>query len=138
MVFNSPFAWRRYPATFAACLKRTTRDQEDKTPSTEAITHADLVYALREIDSFVDVAESDLLRIYELATTHAQRKPLPVPRICLGHYYSNGKYGEGSSVRQIIDESDDKGHADEQVIFKVVAGTGCRSTGSARRFDFAR
>lgn len=138
VAFNSPFAWRRYPATFAVRSTRTTRVEENVTPSTEDITHADLVYALSEIDSFIDVTESDLLRIYELATSHAQRKHLPVPRILLGHYYSNGKYGEDWSVRQIIDESDDKRHADEQVIFKVVAGAGRRATGTLRRRDFAR
>ena len=138
VAFNSPFAWRRYPATFAAHTTRTTRVEGNVTASAEDITHADLVYALSEIDSFIDVTESDLLRIYELATTHARRKHLTVPGIRLGHYYSNGKYGEDWSVRQIIDESDDNGLADEQVIFKVVAGAGRRSTGTASRRDFAR
>ena len=42
----------------------------------EPIEHADLVYALSQIDSFVDVPEEDLLRIYDLATgRHSQPPP---------------------------------------------------------------
>ena len=33
-----------------------------------AISHEDFVYALTQMDSFIDVSEDDLLRIYELAT----------------------------------------------------------------------
>lgn len=34
----------------------------------EAIRHEDLVYALSEIDTYIDVSEADPLKIYELAT----------------------------------------------------------------------
>jgi CBS domain-containing membrane protein len=34
----------------------------------EAISHEDFVYALSQLDSFIDVSEEDLLRIYALAT----------------------------------------------------------------------
>jgi hypothetical protein len=39
----------------------------------EPIEHADLVYALSQIDSFIDVSEDDLLRIYDLATGRQTR-----------------------------------------------------------------
>lgn len=64
VVFNAPFHWRRYPASLAGKAPQ---------PAVTAagyghIEHADLVYALSEIDSFIDVTEEDLLKIYELAT----------------------------------------------------------------------
>jgi hypothetical protein len=34
----------------------------------EAISHEDFVYALSQLDSYIDVSEDDLLRIYALAT----------------------------------------------------------------------
>jgi CBS-domain-containing membrane protein len=59
IAFNYPFAWRRYPQAWAR------RD----TPKTEKamIPHSRLVYALSQIDTFVDISEEDLQRIYELA-----------------------------------------------------------------------
>jgi len=62
LAFNAPFAWRRYPAW----LYERTRP-----PVTEpvgAIRHEDFVYALSQLDTFVDVSEDDLLQIYALAT----------------------------------------------------------------------
>lgn len=38
------------------------------------IGHADLQYALAEIDSYLDISEEDLVRVYELATGHAFRR----------------------------------------------------------------
>jgi hypothetical protein len=35
------------------------------------IDHGNLTYALSQIDTFLDVTEEDLLRIYALATEHA-------------------------------------------------------------------
>lgn len=40
-------------------------------PEKYLIRHSDLVYALSEIQSYIDVSEEDLLRIYNLATEHA-------------------------------------------------------------------
>jgi CBS-domain-containing membrane protein len=64
LLFNYLFKWRRYPSYL-------TPKNRKLTPTTEVygpINHADLVYALSEIDSFIDVTEEDLLRIYQLAT----------------------------------------------------------------------
>ena len=62
VAFNYPFAWRRYPQ----CWHR--RKQETIEPAQESmIPHSNLVYALSQIDTFVDVSEEDLQRIYALA-----------------------------------------------------------------------
>lgn len=64
LLFNYLFKWRRYPSYLTIKNSKQTSPQEVYGP----ISHADLVYALSEIDSFIDVTEEDLLRIYRLAT----------------------------------------------------------------------
>ncbi|MBI1284536.1 MAG: hypothetical protein GC183_09410 [Thiobacillus sp.] len=62
VVFNYPFAWRRYPQSW---VRRSEADAEP--PRESMIPHSSLVYALSQIDTFVDVSEEDLQRIYALA-----------------------------------------------------------------------
>jgi CBS-domain-containing membrane protein len=70
VAFNAFFPWRRYPAFLA----RRPPSQEP-VPGYAAISHEDFVFALTQMDSFIDVSEEDLLRIYTLATgrTHQLR-----------------------------------------------------------------
>ncbi len=63
-IFNAFFDWRRYPAY----LTKKNIQQVQPDDGYEPIEHADLVYALSQIDSFIDISEKDLLRIYQLAT----------------------------------------------------------------------
>ena len=62
--FNAFFAWRRYPAHLAGRSAETAPVVDVYGP----ISHEDFVFALTQMDSFVDVSEEDLLRIYALAT----------------------------------------------------------------------
>ncbi|MDP2134398.1 MAG: HPP family protein [Sulfuritalea sp.] len=64
IAFNALFPWRRYPAA----LVRSVAAPASAAASYEAISHEDFVYALSQLDSFIDVSEEDLLRIYSLAT----------------------------------------------------------------------
>lgn len=66
LLFNYPFAYRRYPISLARGLSDAEPVEHD--PAYASISHAELVYAISEIDSFVDASEQDLLRIYEIAT----------------------------------------------------------------------
>jgi len=69
VLFNYPFAWRRYPQSWHR------RTQAAALPAEKSmIPHSSLVYALSQIDTFVDVSEEDLQRIYELAM-HAEIAP---------------------------------------------------------------
>jgi len=132
VLFNYPFAWRRYPAS----LKKQTQPGQPQLKVRSSISHEDLVYALHEIDSFIDVSEQDLLAIYELATKRSLASQFPPGDLKLGHYYSNGKYGDQWSVRQIVDEPGGSGDPEDMLIYKVVAGDGRRSTGVATRLEF--
>ena len=69
IAFNGLFRWRRYPAH----LHVTEEATESKVPGYEPIKHEDFVYALSHIDTFVDITEEDLLKIYELATQRQVR-----------------------------------------------------------------
>jgi CBS-domain-containing membrane protein len=72
VAFNYPFAWRRYPQ----CWHRRSRVTEPVEES--MIPHSSLVYALSQLDTFVDVSEDDLQRIYKLALAG---QPQPVRKI---------------------------------------------------------
>jgi CBS domain-containing membrane protein len=69
MLFNAPFPHRRYPFWIARLGMPWSPPE---TGEKAMIAHSDLVYALSQIDSFIDVTEDDLLRIYHLATNHAR------------------------------------------------------------------
>jgi len=62
VAFNYPFAWRRYPQFWH--FRAQSRDAPVKEGM---IPHSNLVYALSQIDTFVDVSEEDLQQIYALA-----------------------------------------------------------------------
>ena len=64
LLFNYLFKWRRYPSYLAKIDRKSSSTTEVYAP----INHADLVYALGQMDSLIDVTEDDLLRIYQLAT----------------------------------------------------------------------
>lgn len=66
VLVNLPFRWRRYPVGFA----RPDAAVEEQEGEKALIAHSDLVYALSQLDSFIDVSEQDLIRIYTLAVHH--------------------------------------------------------------------
>ncbi|MDX1697103.1 MAG: hypothetical protein R3308_02405, partial [Thiohalobacterales bacterium] len=132
VAFNYAFEWRRYPS-----LPGTRQKKPASGPGGHrAIEHADLVAALRQIDSFIDVSEQDLQLIYDLAADNAGRAGLHADSIRLGHYYSNGAYGSDWSVRQVVDESRETNPEKDMVVYKVVAGRGLRTSGVQTRAEF--
>jgi len=69
VVFNGLFKWRRYPSHLHS-------KQQVAQPVVDAyapISHEDFVYALSNIETYVDIDEEDLLKIYNLATHNAHR-----------------------------------------------------------------
>lgn len=79
VLFNYPFAWRRYPQAWwresrpAASAEALGAVEEIGEKC--LIPHSALVYALSQIDTFVDVSEQDLQKIYALAL--AAEHPAP-------------------------------------------------------------
>jgi CBS-domain-containing membrane protein len=72
VLLNLPFRHRRYPVALSH-----PRSGELQMEEKAVIAHSDLVYALSQIDSFIDVSEQDLVRIYNLAVHHTHD---PIPR----------------------------------------------------------
>ncbi len=136
VLFNYLFSWRRYPALLHRLKSKT---QINVTPEIySGISHEDFVYALSEIDSFVDISEDDLLRIYDLATRKSQETSFSSENLTVGHFYSNGQFGDNWSVRQLVDESPNKNSEKDIVIFKTVAGKNRRKSGYSTRAEFLR
>ncbi|MDZ7750588.1 MAG: HPP family protein [Gammaproteobacteria bacterium] len=135
LAFNAPFPWRRYPRGLArrSVLPASTRPRH---PAGD-ISHADLVYALSEMDTFLDVSENDLLRVYELATEHSRRDGIDPTDIRAGAFYSNGRYGEAWSVREVTAVGGGEDPAERAVSFRVVAGHGRRRDGEVGAAQFA-
>ncbi len=71
VLFNYPFAWRRYPQSWHHRSQPVAMTAEKS-----MIPHSSLVYALSQIDTFVDISEDDLQRIYALALA-GQPQPAP-------------------------------------------------------------
>ncbi|MFN8027401.1 MAG: HPP family protein [Acidimicrobiia bacterium] len=68
VAFNGLFPWRRYPAG----LRHRAIAASD---TAQVVTHERVVAAFREIDSFVDVTEDDLVRLVELLNQPVGPKP---------------------------------------------------------------
>ncbi len=68
ILFNALFRWRRYPAALSGKKPLRALTPDPYSP----VEHADLVYALSQIDSIIDVTEEDLLKIYRLAMDSKQ------------------------------------------------------------------
>jgi CBS-domain-containing membrane protein len=71
IAFNYPLKWRRYPLALAERTGKPVGDYPD-------ITHADFVAALAEIDTYVDISEQDILRIYQIASGRPHPHVTPV------------------------------------------------------------
>lgn len=145
VLYNLLFSWRRYPTYLHQKMLPTdkTNPPSDPTLSTPndghaEISHANFVYALSQIDSFVDISEYDLLRIYELATKQAQHQSLDIETLHLGGYYTNDSQGEQWAVRQIVDESRHADPEKDRLIYKIIAGNNRRSSSTITRLAFAR
>jgi len=61
VVFNWPFVWRRYPVGLSK-----KRGAPRPSSPVNGDPHADIVQALKSIDSFIDVHESDLVELARL------------------------------------------------------------------------
>lgn len=136
IVFNYFFKWRRYPAYLAQ--KSTPRDSKDTEFSYGAITHEDFVYALSEFESFIDISENELLKIYHLVTQRHQDTAIQYQELKHGHYYSNAETDDLWSVRQIVDWAESEDSGEEKLIYKVIAGADRRNSGVMTKNEFSR
>lgn len=71
IAYNALFPWRRYPGH----LVKRRRAGAPAVAVAGALTHDDVRHALRELDSFIDVTEDDLVRLHELLTRSHESRP---------------------------------------------------------------
>ena len=136
IVFNYFFKWRRYPAYLAQ--KTASANKEESDESYGAITHEDFVFALSEFESFIDISENDLLKIYDLVTHRHNRATIQYQNLQHGHFYSNGEHGDFWAVRQIVDWAETDEAGEEKLIYKIIAGSNRRSSGVMTKNEFSR
>ena len=136
IVFNYVFKWRRYPAYLAQ--KSRSRETAKADFSYGTINHEDFVYALSEIETFIDISENELIKIYELVTQRHQDTAIHYQELKHGHYYSNGENGDLWSVRQIVDWAEAEDSGEEKLIYKVIAGADRRNSAVISKNEFAR
>lgn len=77
--FNYLFPWRRYPLVLMKTGAREVAASE--AIHKIGIDRDDLYYALRHMESYVDVTEQDLEQIYALALAHARSRVGPLQAI---------------------------------------------------------
>lgn len=131
---NYVFPWRRYPAS----LIKSPADTKPVNVSTSGkLRHGDFEYALREIGSYIDIREDDLVKIYQLANKHAKDMAIRYKQLAVGHTYSNDSRDEQWSVRQVIELPGDWQNEQAVLHFKVVAGYSLGTIKAATLADFA-
>ena len=136
IAFNYFFKWRRYPVYLAQKYAAANKTISNDTYG--AITHEDFVYALSEFESFIDISENDLLKIYDLVTHRHNRETIRYQNLQHGHYYSNGEHGDLWSVRQIVDWAETNDSGEDKLIYKIIAGNNRRSSGVMTKNEFSR
>ena len=136
VLFNYLFKWRRYPLYLHRLSIKKDSDQDQSI--SYSISHEDFVYALSQMDSFVDISEDELIRLYDIATKKSQENVFKPEHLVTGGYYSNGQYGNDWSVRHIVDESPNENPDKDLIIYKIVAGLGRRQSGYTTRTEFSR
>lgn len=139
ITFNALFKWRRYPVSINKSGYMSSKENSETIHDGHtSITHENFVYALSQIDTFIDVDESDLLIIYELATKQARSADKNSLEILVGGFYSNGEYGEQWSVRKVEELSEYSAVGNIQLKYRVVAGQGRRKINTTNLEDFRK
>jgi hypothetical protein len=131
IVFNYPFRWRRYPL---ALSRPDVEHQETAVP--ELIDHDRLMKALQKLDTFMDISEQDLLKIYSLAGGGSEEALTP-DQIKPGVFYSNGAFGAEWQVREVL-EIIATGDGRELVSYRPLAGHGRKTVGKCGLMEFSR
>ena len=108
-LINLPFRGRRYPAAF---------QWQRRAALPPNVARSDVRFALSEMNTFMDINEDDLMRIYELARRHADGSGGITPTdLQIGCFFSNGEFGNAWEVREILPAA---GH--DQVRYRIAVG----------------
>ena len=124
VLINLPFRWRRYPASIS---------WQRRQPAPPSVDRQDLQYALSKIDTFLDINENDLMRIYEIARRRADGSAAISPEdIAVGACFSNGEFGSEWQVREVVSINGD------QIDYRIAAGDLKGDTGESAANEFRK
>ena len=138
VAFNFLFPWRRYPTALAKYLSaRHKPEAVVVSAEVEPFARGHLETALKTLNTTLDISEEDLEEIYRLAYQNQLNSHLRPEDIGLGRYYSNDRHDPRWQIRQVIDMPAAES-ANDLLIYRVVAGSDRRSSGTMSRGDFAR
>lgn len=70
VLYNLPFAWRRYPYDFLA--KKEKNSPPATTANDDELTPEDVIYATEQLKGFFELSEKDFMDIYRIAKAHHQ------------------------------------------------------------------
>ena len=87
------------------------------------------------MQSFADITEVELEKIYQTAQEHQAESHLLPKDIKLGHYYLHGRNDGNGVIRRVIDESLDE---KDMLIYKVITGPERKKTQVTTRTEFAK
>ncbi len=136
ILFNAPFHWRRYPRALSEVYLYEPVEKPKRRVGD--ISRQDLRLALKDMGTLLDVSENDLMRVYELANEHKWHSIFKPEQIKTGCCYSNGRYGEEWSVREVTSISKTEDPLLDNIAYKVVAGQGKRNSGETIRIELTR
>lgn len=142
ILFNLMFSWRRYPAAWSFHSEKEIEKESQVKDPRFPIRHEDLVFALTQLDSFLDVTEDDLLNIYRLATKRSISPLISPETLETGRYYTNDYLGNEWEVRQIVDWQQSEGNEgkdsnSDMLIYKSIDSHGVRNSGISTRLQFS-
>lgn len=132
VLFNYFFRWRRYPVALSRPVQR-----EAPGGAPPPLGHDALVRALSELDTYVDISEQDLMKIYQLASAPGNEEVLAPDSLAVGESYSNGRFGADWQVREIT-AIEDAGEGRQLVGYRIVAGDGRNRSSKCGLMEFAR
>ena len=133
-LFNYFFTWRRYPVAIAQQYQ-LKKDNNERQKHIGLIPRKDLEFALHSMQSFADITEVELEKIYLTAKRHQAESRLQPEDIKLGHYYLHGKNDGNGVIRRVIDESLDE---KDMLIYKIITGPERKKTQVSTRNEFAK
>lgn len=133
VLFNNIFPWRRYPV---ALMKYQSFPQSPGSSSVRVdLRH--IHQAVEEAEVLIDTTTEQvyalLRRAQQLANTE-QSSDLPIE---VGAFYTNDRPGVEWAVRQVLEENRHSNPAMDQIVYRVVAGSGAHKRGVATREEFA-
>jgi CBS domain-containing membrane protein len=121
LIFNYPFAWRRYPADlFLRQQSTATKQPPDHAP--EPLSQEDFFAAVQTHGSTVAITPDGLTELLESARRYARETIQPPTAIAPGRFFSNGALGLEWSVREVLQMDMRNDGEPPSLRYRVVAG----------------